>query len=107
MSGSRCSSDPRPASRGSSRRVATTRGNGPRRSIDPAESMTHIAPLLTDNQVAKLLSIHRRTLRRMVACGTFPPPIKIGFSSRWPLDHVVAYIDERIAARDAGRGGAR
>lgn len=39
--------------------------------------------LLTIRQVAGLLSVDERTIRRRVSDGTIPPPLKLGRLSRW------------------------
>ena len=83
--------------------------------------MNRLAPLQLDDPVeprqpARLLrlrEVRRRTgksrsgIYRSVACGTFPAPVKLGErASAWVESEVEAWIAERIADRDAGRGGA-
>ncbi len=49
--------------------------------------------LLTDAAAAGLLGISRATFWRRVGDGTFPEPIKIGGSTRWRRDLLLAAID--------------
>jgi prophage regulatory protein len=44
----------------------------------------------------------RSTIYKRISEGEFPKPVKLGAKSvGWPEDEVAAYIDARIAARDA------
>ena len=58
--------------------------------------------LLTDRQLAALLSTSRATVWRRVADGSLPKPIKIGNATRWVQAEIEAAIDEAISKRDAG-----
>ncbi len=48
--------------------------------------------LMNDRQVAAILSLHNATVFRLVREGRFPPPIKLGSSTRWRTSDVVAHI---------------
>lgn len=53
--------------------------------------------LLTDREAAIWLGLSRATFWRRVADGTFPAALKIGGSTRWRRDELVAAL-ERISA---------
>lgn len=55
--------------------------------------------LLTLKQAAQRLAISRRTLERLIASGQFPPPLKIGRSSRVAVDDVQTYIAQLVNGR--------
>jgi prophage regulatory protein len=60
--------------------------------------------LLRLPQVKGRTGLSRSEIYRRIAVGTFPAPIKLGERARaWPEHEITAWIDARIAARDAGR----
>lgn len=59
--------------------------------------------LLRLPQVKSRTGLSRSEIYRRIAAGTFPAPIKLGErASAWPEHEVTAWIEARIAARDAG-----
>ena len=53
-------------------------------------------------QVKARVCLGRSEIYRRIAAGNFPAPIKLGErSSAWVASEVDAYIESRIAARDA------
>lgn len=60
-----------------------------------------VLTLLTLRQAASRIAVCRRTLERLIASGKFPPPLKIGRSSRIPESDVNAYVAKLIANRGA------
>ena len=56
-------------------------------------------PLLTAKEGAKLLSISQPTFWRKVSEGTFPKPIKLGHSSRWPQSELLEVIEAAKSKR--------
>lgn len=62
----------------------------------------HVDRLLTDKEGAALLSISRPTFRRRVREGMLPPPLKLGFLSRWPQSELLAVVEKAKAARFKG-----
>lgn len=48
--------------------------------------------LLRDTQVAALLGVDRRTVRRLVASGDLPKPIKLAGSTRWRAGQLADYL---------------
>ena len=50
-------------------------------------------PLMTRKEVATLLRIHVRDLRRLVLEGVFPPGIKLGRRVRWRRKTVERWLD--------------
>ncbi|MFN8824468.1 MAG: helix-turn-helix transcriptional regulator [Planctomycetota bacterium] len=62
--------------------------------------------LLTEAQVAELIQVAPRTLRRMVSTGRFPQPVKIGPNPesqqcprRWVRAEVDAWLRQLMEAR--------
>jgi excisionase family DNA binding protein len=51
--------------------------------------------MLTLWEVARLLGIGLRTLRRHIAAGNFPKPIRIGGTLRYSRKAVLKWIDAR------------
>lgn len=57
--------------------------------------------LLSDHEVAEMLSCARSTLWRWAAEGVVPKPIKIGGTSRWRMSDIEAVIAKAEAQRQA------
>jgi excisionase family DNA binding protein len=55
--------------------------------------------LLTLASAAQRLSISKRTLERLISSGAFPPPVKIGRSSRVPRSDLSRYLDQLCRER--------
>ena len=72
-----------------------------RRLIAEAVALPVPTEVLTRDEVAALLRIHPRDLRRLVLEGAFPPPFKVGRRLRWRRATVEAWI--RKAELEAGR----
>ena len=71
--------------------------------------MSHAAPdpsifetdrLLTLPEAAGRLAISKRTLERLISAGDFPPPLKIGRSSRVASRDIAHYLENLRRARD-------
>lgn len=58
-------------------------------------------PLLKDRECAAILGVSQRTFYRKIAQGSWPRPIKIGWSSRWPRSEILTVIEKAKAARTA------
>lgn len=57
-------------------------------------------PILLDiKEVSELIKRSRSTIYKMEAKGEFPEPLKLGASTRWKRDEVVAWIEEQAARR--------
>ena len=63
--------------------------------IDGLHSAAKASPLLTQDQLAALLQVDRRTLRRLELSGDIPRAIKFGTAKRWRRSE----IDKALAAR--------
>lgn len=50
------------------------------------------ALLLTLDEAAARLSVSKRTLHREISAGNFPPPVKIGRSTRVPVAALLEYV---------------
>lgn len=59
------------------------------------------ALLLSDNAGAALLGISRATFWRRVNDQTLPPPIRLGGSTRWRRDELMAAVERASAERQA------
>lgn len=55
--------------------------------------------LLTLPSAAQRLSISKRTVERLISSGAFPPPVKIGRSSRVPCGDLSRYLDQLCRER--------
>ena len=63
-----------------------------------------IRKILRIPQVVEATGESRSTIYKRVSEGALTKPVKLGSKSiGWPEDEVAAYIDARIAARDAAR----
>jgi excisionase family DNA binding protein len=63
----------------------------------------HPAVLLTEAEVAQVLRVSSRTIRRWAACGTVPA-VQIGGVRRFRLRDVAALIDPSTDLEPAGNG---
>lgn len=57
--------------------------------------------LLSRPAVEEITGLSRSQIYALIQQQKFIRPVKIGRSSRWPLDAVLAWVDHRIAERDA------
>ena len=64
-----------------------------------AETTQRSPLLLTAAETAAMLGTSVRTVRRFQADGTLSP-VRIGSSTRWPVDEVHAFVDRLKAERD-------
>jgi predicted DNA-binding transcriptional regulator AlpA len=61
------------------------------------------AEYVRGGEVARLIDVSVRTLHRKVACGEFPPPVKLGRgTARWSLREVRAFLDRGGTGREPG-----
>ncbi len=58
------------------------------------------ARLLSIQDAAVWLGIHKRTLYRLIADKKFPRPIKVRSSSRVPVEDLEQFVDRQIRERD-------
>lgn len=79
--------------------VASSRTNKTEGLVMP-EKITHGGNrLLPVKEAAKRLCVSRRTVERLVANGSLPPPIKIGTKSLHLLSDLNKYVDDLVARR--------
>lgn len=52
-------------------------------------------------EVLEITGLSRSQIYALIQKQKFIKPVKISRSSRWPLDGVLAWVDLRIAERDA------
>jgi excisionase family DNA binding protein len=55
-----------------------------------------MTPQLSITQVARLLSVHPRTVTRWVKRGQFPPPYRTGGTLRWDSSTLRAWLKKRL-----------
>ncbi|OGV57180.1 MAG: hypothetical protein A2283_20960 [Lentisphaerae bacterium RIFOXYA12_FULL_48_11] len=63
--------------------------------------------LLSFDEVATLLDVSSRTVRRLVASGELPEPVKVRKSSRLKVSEVDDYLKRITDGRDIQAGGTR
>jgi len=51
-------------------------------------------------EVERRIGLKRATIYRMIACGEFVRPVKLGNSSAWPEHEVNAWLARKLAERD-------
>jgi excisionase family DNA binding protein len=51
--------------------------------------------MLTLRELSARLRLDERTIRRWVALGTFPRPMRLGGILRWPDDEVTVWLEAR------------
>ena len=56
-------------------------------------SLAPIEPLLTPDDVAALLKVHKRTVTRLCEAGDLPMPFKVGGGLRWKANDVQEFLD--------------
>lgn len=59
--------------------------------------------LVSDRQLAKMLSLSRATIWRRAADGTLPGPVRVGGATRWRLEEIEAAIARLSENRHIGR----
>ena len=69
-------------------------------------AMPENCELFTLPRAAAQLSISKRTLERLIAGGVFPPPLKIGRSSRVLRTDITSYLDQLCRQRGDQRGAS-
>ena len=62
--------------------------------------------LLSFNPLSTYVSMGRSRIYGLIEEGEFPPPIKIGRSSRWLKSEIDSWINEQAAARQSAQAGA-
>jgi predicted DNA-binding transcriptional regulator AlpA len=56
-------------------------------------------PLLTVEDLERMLKVDRRTVTRLWKRGHLPPPLKLGHGNRWLADEVHEAIERRAGER--------
>ncbi len=61
--------------------------------------------VLDEAELADVLGVQKRTVRRMVQRGELPPPVRFGGRSTWQIGGILRHYEARAdkAARDAER----
>ena len=74
--------------------------------LKPAEfARTTLEPLLTVDDLERLLQVDRRTIARLCKRGQLPPPLKLGGGNRWVSEEIMAAI-EVLKSRSCRNDGA-
>lgn len=75
---------------------------------DDTTKLDHPLSLLRLPRVKTYTGLSRSEIYRRVSAGTFPKPVKLGErASAWPAHEIMAWVESRIAARDADNGEAK
>lgn len=70
-----------------------------------AEQIRNALVILRRNQVETRTGLSRSTIYAGVAAGNFPAPVPLGEKSvGWLESEIQAWLESRVAARDAKRG---
>lgn len=69
-------------------------GDGRRQSMatNDATVTDDVAVLVGVDQVAAMAGVHRATVFKLVSCGKFPRPLKLGRATRWVKDELAAWF---------------
>ena len=51
--------------------------------VSTVVARAHLEPLLTVEDLERMLRVDRRTIARLCKKGQLPPPLKLGGSNRW------------------------
>ena len=57
------------------------------------DSARTLEPLLTVEDLERLLRVDRRTVRRLWKRGQLPPPLKLGGSNRWKAEDIAEALE--------------
>jgi predicted DNA-binding transcriptional regulator AlpA len=63
----------------------------------------HLQPLLTVEDLERVLRVDRRTIARLCKKGQLPPPLKLGGSNRWRVEDIAEAIEQLRCPRLAPR----
>jgi predicted DNA-binding transcriptional regulator AlpA len=58
------------------------------------DSARTLEPLLTVEDLERLLRVDRRTVRRLWKRGQLPQPLKLGGSNRWKAEDIAEALDK-------------
>lgn len=73
--------------------------------MSKAATESTVEQLLSVDDVARVLSVSRRSVYRLVARGEISGPVQVGKCSRFPASEVQAYVERLMAARRHPNGG--
>ena len=67
----------------------------------------HLQPLLTVEDLERMLRVDRRTIARLCKKGQLPPPLKLGGSNRWRVKDIedaleLLLVESKSAHKTAG-----
>ena len=57
----------------------------------------HLEPLLTVEDLERMLRVDRRTIARLCKKGQLPPPLKLGGSNRWRVKDIEDALELLLA----------
>jgi predicted DNA-binding transcriptional regulator AlpA len=61
--------------------------------VNVTDSARPLEPLLTVEDLERLLRVDRRTVRRLWKRGQLPQPLKLGGSNRWKAEDIAAALE--------------
>jgi excisionase family DNA binding protein len=69
--------------------------------VSSTHDMCSLEPLLDGHDLERLLGLSDRTVRRMIANGLLPAPIRLGRTRRWRLADIRQVLERRPVAPDS------
>ncbi|OQW90240.1 MAG: hypothetical protein BWK72_03285 [Rhodoferax ferrireducens] len=66
---------------------------------------TQYPALLAFDSLSRYVNFGRSRIYALINQGEFPPPVKIGKSSRWVKAEIDAWLTKQVAARNAVSAG--
>ena len=61
--------------------------------VPDVAARAHLEPLLTVEDLERMLRVDRRTIARLCKKGQLPPPLKLGGSNRWRVKDIEDALD--------------
>ena len=71
--------------------------------VPDVAARAHLEPLLTVEDLERILRVDRRTIARLCKKGQLPPPLKLGGSNRWRVKDIAEAIEQLRYPRLAPR----
>ena len=63
-------------------------------------TVTEDCQLINAKELAKMLSLSKRQIHRLNACGKIPRPVRIGGSVRWDREEILRWITASCPNRE-------
>ena len=69
--------------------------------VSDVAARAHLEPLLTVEDLERMLRVDRRTIARLCKKGQLPPPLKLGGSNRWRVKDIEDALELLLAESDS------